>query len=897
VRGPRRWFMTLLRLFPARFRERHGDDMSETFERAYEESRAAGRRHLVAFLARTTLDLGSSGLRERVAARRRRRQRLGCAAGGALVSWLDVKLGVRMLRKHPGLTLVSTLALAVGIPVGLAPSHFVDGLLAPLPVPEGDRIRALRLWSPKRGRAETTTSLDFEAWRPALSSFEGLGAYRETQYNLDVEEGRSVRGAAVTASTFDLLRVPPLIGRTIQQGDMSPGGEAVAVVGYDLWQALYGGDPALVGRSIRLATVPHTVVGVMPKGFLFPEHQSIWTPLRMTAADAQGAGTPVSIFGRLETGVTEASAQVEFGLVAQRSVRPGRDPGLKPQVVAHGYALLPGLAGGLRATPEFLAFQSLALMVLLVACANVGMLVFARTANRGSELAVRTVLGASRARIVAQVFTECLVLAVLASGLGMALMAFGLNIALRLIPARLSAALPYWIDWSIGGRTALGALGLAAVSAVGAGVVPALRFTGASVQRTIQRARARRTGSRFGGLSGALIVADVAVAVTAVGFAATAYDLVRSASSAPATAGIPADEYLAARLSFPSTGADGPDGDGAAARMAATQQELVRLLRAEPGVRTVAVADALPRMEHRSRLVEAEGVDPPGDRPGVSVRTARVDIGFFQSLEQPILAGRGFDAGDLEGDRSAVIVNTTFVERVLGGGSALGRRIRFVTWGGGEAGPWKEVVGVVGHLGMRMISAQNDQGVYEPFAPGELPSVRLGIRVGEDPSSFAPHLRALAHEVDPEAIVSVTGPLDEVYEGDWYILLASSLGAGLLVGVLLALAASGIYAIMSFAVTQRAQEIGVRAALGASRSDLVRTVAKRAIRQLGAGVLLGTPLSILFFSSGEGSLYTAAMSTLLVGAGVMMLVGLAACTGPTLRALRVDPSRALSDTS
>jgi len=897
VTGPDRWFAMLLRLFPADFRERHGDDMRETFERACDERRAVGRRHLAAFLFRTILDLGASGLRERLkpAGRRPFRSRRR-SHRSLLVSWLDVKLGARMLRKHPGLTLVSTLALAVGIPVGLAPSHVVDGLLAPLPVPEGGRVRALRLWSPRGGRAATTTSFDLATWRPVLSSFEELGAYLETAYNLDVEGGRSVRAAAVTASTFDILRVPPLLGRPIQRPDMIPGGADVVVLGYDLWQAHYGGDPALVGRSIRLGGIPHTVAGVMPEGFLFPERQSVWTPLRLPESDAPEGAVPVTIFGRLAEGVTEASAQAEFASVAARSTFPGRDPDVMPQVVAHAYGVLPGLSGELRATPEFLAFQGLAIVVLLVACANVAMLVFARIATRDGELAVRTALGASRARIVAQVFTECLVLAVLASGLGLALMAMVMDVTGKVIPSRLSAALPYWIDWSIGGRMALRGLSLAALSAVVAGVVPALRFTGASVQSRIQRARARRTGSRFGGLSGILIVVDVAVAVTAVGFAATAYDLVRNVASTPSTAGIPAEEYLAATLSLPRGQVDvGPDAEGRAARMAATQREIVRRLRAEPGVRTVAVADALPRMEHRSRLVEAEGVDPPGNRPAVSVRTARVDVGFFESLGQPMLAGRGFDAGDLQGDRRAVIVNTTFVERVLGGQSAVGRRIRFRSWGDGEPGPWKEIVGVVGHLGMRMISARNDQGVYEPFAPGELASVRLGIQVGEDPTSFAPRLRAMASEVDPEAVVTVTGALDAVYEGDWYVLLASSVGAGLLVGVLLALAASGIYAIMSFAVTQRTQEIGIRAALGASRPDLVRAVAKRAVGQLGAGVLLGMPLSALFFSSGERSLYAGALSTLLVGAMVMSLVGMVACTGPTLRALRVSPSQALSD--
>ncbi|MGD2068871.1 MAG: ABC transporter permease [Gemmatimonadota bacterium] len=897
-----RWFGLLLRLFPARFRARHGEAMRGTFSRTYAEHRARGRLMLAAFLVRTSLDMAASGVRARLSGDRARgvpERRREAGRRGGFVSWIDVKLGLRMLRKHPGLTLVSTFALAVGIPVGLAPAHFVDGIMAPLPVPAGEDIRSLRLWNARLGRAATPTYRDFDAWRTSLSSFEPIGAFREVAYNVDPGErgGAAVRGAEVTASAFEVLRVRPLLGRAIQPADEIPGADRVAVIGYDLWQARYRGDTSIVGRSIRLGATPHTVVGVMPEGFLFPRRQSLWTPLTAPSGDVPESSLAVQVFGRLRVGVADDQARAEFALVGQRSPRPGRDPGLQPQVEAYAHIVLPGLNGGLRGTQEFLVFQSLALVVLLVAGVNVGMLIFARTATRASEMAVRTALGASRARIVAQVFVECLVLAVLASGAGLALMAAVLGLVWRFMPVGWATALPYWIDWGIGAETVLHALGLAVVSAAVAGVVPTLRFTGRSVQSNIQRARARRSGVRFGGLSGVLIVADVAVAVVAVGFAVTASDLVRRAGTARDHVGVPADEYLAATIRFPR-GATASEGGPAAladrsGSRAATQERLVRKLRAEPGVRAVAVADALPRMDHRTRLVEAEGVEAPGDRRGVSTRAARVAVDFFESLDRTVLAGRGFEVGDLTDDRSSVIVNTTFVERVLGGQNAVGRRIRFVPWGDGQPGPWKEIVGVVGHLGMRVVSAESDQGVYEPFAPGELEQVRLAIHVGDDPGSFASRLRVLAGQVDPSLIVSVTGPLDDVYEGDWYIVLAASVGAALLVGVLLALAASGLYAIMSFAVAERTTEIGIRAALGAGRRELVLSVARRAVLQLALGVLLGIPVAAGLLIGGDGPGYVGVARTLTLGVAVMLVVGLAACTGPTLRALRVDPSEAL----
>jgi hypothetical protein len=213
--------------------------------------------------------------------------------------------------------------------------------------------------------------------------------------------------------------------------------------------------------------------------------------------------------------------------------------------------------------------------------------------------------------------------------------------------------------------------------------------------------------------------------------------------------------------------------------------------------------------------------------------------------------------------------------------------------GDGVAGPWKEIVGVVGPLGMRVVSPESDQGVYEVVGPGALAAVRLGIHVRDDPSAFGPRLREVAAAVAPDMIVSVTGPLDEVFEGDWYLILAMSLGAGLLVGVLLALASSGIYAIMSFAVVERTPEIGLRSALGARRGNLMVSVARRAVAQIAIGVLIGLPFAGLFLASNDSSPYISVGATLVVGIVVMAVVGLAACTGPTLRALRISPIQAL----
>lgn len=564
---------------------------------------------------------------------------------------------------------------------------------------------------------------------------------------------------------------------------------------------------------------------------------------------------------------------------------------MRTQVVTfvEGFFGLPD--GGFKAVPEYFAVQLLTLLLLAVACANVGMLVFAKTAARTSELAVRTALGASRMRVVTQLFTEALVFAVLAAGAGL-LIADRVSIGFDWM----TQALPYWADLRVGKDTVLQAMALAVLSAGLVSVIPALKVTGRSVQRSIQQAAAGRSGIRFGGVSSALIVMDVMLAVITIGIAVGLGD----ALTPPAdSTGIESDEYLYAAIRIPRIDPGGGQLDTAAfrVRVAETQTDLVRRLEAEPGVRGVAVANILPGMDHVGGRVDMEEGAADEENNGLSVRRAGVDIGFFDALGQPILNGRGFDLVDLADGAHTVVVNERFVEELLEGRNPLGKRVRYQPRNNQEPGPWYETVGVVGPLGMNEAVPGADAGIYHPMAPGTISPIRLAVHVGADPENLAPRLRTLVGEVDPTAIVSEAMPLDEVFSFNRFAMDWIGIGAMTLIGILIALSASGIFALMSFTVVQRTREIGIRAALGSRTGDVARTIARRSVTQLALGVLLGMPIAWrLLFELQRDLDRLQGQSPLLLplasGIGAMVLIGLIACVVPTRRALRITPTEA-----
>jgi putative ABC transport system permease protein len=824
---------------------------------------------------------------------------------------LDARLGVRMLAKQPLLTGVAMLALGLGIPASLSMHHVTWVLRSPLPVPEGERVMGIRHWERETSDPVLSSVHDLERWRASLGAFSSIGAARSYMLNVYAGEPGAppVRGSEVTASTFDVLRGAPLLGRVFGPDDEVAGASDVVILGEDLWASRFARDPDIVGRTVWVGRREHTVVGVMPSDFRFPFGEDVWLPLRVRPADyplAEGPG--LLVYGRLADGVTSEEAGAEMALVTARQAAD--HPELYEQRVGEvvEMPILLIMEDAFSFTdPDLLIGQAIIAVLLLIVCGNVGILMLARTATRMSELSIRTALGASRARIVSQLFVEALVLTLLATGLGL-LLAEGVARAL-MRPLRTIEILPYWMDLGLDKGIVLTALGLAAFCAVLAGVTPALKVTGRHVQANLQRLAASTSSVRFGLASTLLIVAEV---VASVGFLAMGGVLVGSMfQDREGRLGFEPEEYYQGTLRLPREAAAGTSGDpdeDDAVRPDRTSgeiaDEVLRRLLAHGDVRGAGVGVDILGAMTGGEYIALEGEDEWAQVRGV--RETIVDVGYFSGLNRPILTGRDFAEADLEaepdpyGRRSPVIVNTSFVERVLGGRSPVGRR--FWPYASGQVDPddrtWFEIVGVVGPFGMNPRNPGRDAGFYRIAPIDELRPTRFLVHVEGDAAGFGARFREIVASVDPEATLETAMPVSEVMatESNLYRLVAV-LQFGL-AGIAFLLSVSGLYALMSFTVSQRTREIGIRTALGARPSSIVSTIGRRAALQLGTGVVVGGGLAwfLLDEITSEASVVNVNVPlTVAITMVAALLVGAAACASPTLRGLRIQPGEALRE--
>lgn len=823
-----------------------------------------------------------------------------------LAGWqMDLKLGTRMLVKTPGLTIIGVAALAVAIGAGAAYMEFLNDMFHPaLPLPQGNRVVAVLSWDVAKANPEHRALHDFSVWRKDVRSIEHLGAFVLLQRNLITEDGRGepVDGVEISASAFAVAPTPPLLGRPLHQSDEAPGAPAVAVIGEQLWKSRFGSDPQVIGRSIRLGAAHHTIVGVMPAAFGFPVRQILWVPLRLDESSLRrGEGPAARVFGRLAPGAHLETAQAELDAIGSRMAAApgGTDRELRPRVLKYVDAMWASTDGRLQYMILY-AVNVFFLGLLALCGANVATLVFARTAARQGEITVRTALGASRGRIVSQLFAESLVLATLAAAVGLMGARFGVAwIKNTFLAAQQMTSLPFWWNDALSPTTLLYAAALAFAAAAITGVVPALKATGPRMQGRLKEAAAGGSTARFGRMWTAVIVGQVAVTVVFLTILVAMAASLSSSVGATRRLAFTAREFLSLTLvADREQRAGAPAGGDESAhrdRVNATFRELKERLTADPAVAGVTYADAYPA-QGNEYIFEVEGMPDlrTTDDP-MWARIAGIDPEFFSTLNVPIVSGRAFTGADA--GQQVAIVDQTFVRLVLGGRDPVGLRIRETDRSDAGTGPWYQIVGVVSDLSDWPNKEPNNAVIYRPVAPAAAAPLRVLVRGKGDAAAIAPAVRKAAADTDPALRLYEIMTLDRIGDADreanrFFLVVAAVLGA-----VTLMLATAGIYALMSFTLARRRREIGIRAALGAGPRRIVTSVFGRAFAHVGLGVLLGsipggTLLAVGIAEAGGGNPWLMVFGT--IGSALFVIVvSLLACLAPTRRALRVAPTEAL----
>jgi predicted permease len=812
-----------------------------------------------------------------------------------MMSWLDLTLGARMLVRYPVLTIVGGLGLAVSIALGAAAFAFISLFLWPrLPLPDGDRIVAVAQQDDTSSQSEPRVTADYLRWRDGTSTLMDFAAGRGMARNLTMGDGlvEPVSIAEVTASTFAMTRVAPIRGRVLNDDDARATTTPVMVLGERLWRERFAADPDIVGKTLMVSEVPTTVVGVMPAAYRFPSIYEVWQPLKIDEAAAPRTGIGLRIWARLKPGATSEQANLELaGLSAQAAKDwPATHTHLKA-------AVSPPAVSQVKDPEERTMIASLNLgvvLIVLLVSGNVALLMFARAATRESEIVVRAALGASRGRIVAQFVAEALVLSMvaLAAGLWVAQRVMTWGVTSFGVIANDGDQLPFWITASLPPLSIAYGIGLALLATAVTGILPALKMT-RGISSRLREASAGGGGLKFGGIWTVLIVSQIAVtvAVPAVVFGFMQDSRVMEAEQI----GVPSDRYLSARLGY---------GSGMTQAQFETAVRRVRDdVAAAPEVARVTFAESLPLMWNTRYAIE---VDDGGAAPthpdlgfGYWISATGVEQDFFQTFEAPPLAGRLMVASDYAaGAPHVVVVNQSFVDRVLGGRNAVGRRVRFAPAGpnGRDAAnaktqPWIEIVGVVRDLAMVKPGGLSPAGLYMPIDLRQVGSVMIAARVSGDMTAATNALRSIVGKADRLLRISDVQTLDRVRANEAQMINYIARMFGILDLTALILALSGIYAVMSFAVSRRTREIGIRVALGSSRARVVLSILRRPLIQVTMGIAAGGAL-VTWFQLENGltpAVVLGMAGYMIVALGVCLL----ACIVPARRALTVDPIAAL----
>ena len=796
----------------------------------------------------------------------------------------DIRQALRALLRNPGFAIAALVAPTLGIGVNTATFSVVNAvLLRPLPYPEPERVLGVWATAPDRGLDLTQVSYQrFAAMAEANRSFEALGAFTgDTVTFTGSDEPRQWTALRCSSGLLDALRVRPILGRNFRAAEDERGGGAVVILTHELWRRQFGSDRDIVGRPLAVDGSTLVVIGVLPADFTLPGHAfdvlvpRVFEPTFLTPGAVERGSTYLDLVARLKPGVTERQAQAELDVLARNDERSAfLDAGF-------GYRALPFAEAATRGMrPTLLILLGAVGLILLMACANVANLLLARAVGRERDTAVRAALGATRWRLVVQFLVESVVLGLGAGVLGVGMAAWGL----RFLVAAAAESVPRATEIRLDGTV----LGVAAVAAVATGLlfglVPALQASRVDLAHTLKQARGGSRDRRSALLRNGLVVAEIAISVVLLigaGLLLRSLERVRSVSP-----GFDPGQVLVARISLPRTRYAEP------AQIRDFYRRLEQDVATLPGVLSTACAESLPLEGSGSQtLVAIEGRPLPdlGARPVVSFDT--VTPGYFRTLRIPLLEGRGFNDQDDSTVPIRVVVARRFGDRFFPGESPVGRHVLL-----GKSPASYEIVGVVGDVRHESLTAMPVEFFYLSANQRALSAATIVTRTAGALPALGPAVRQRVRAIDATLAVTHLRTMDEVMGasiGDRRLTLRL---LALFAALAFALAATGIYGLMAFAVSQRTGEIGVRVALGAGTRDVLGMVLRQGLGLSMVGVGIGLVAALGVTRAIAGLLYgVTALDPVTFGVVALLLtaVALAASLVPARRAARVDPMVAL----
>ncbi|HMI87858.1 MAG TPA: ABC transporter permease [Polyangiaceae bacterium] len=792
----------------------------------------------------------------------------------------DIRIAFRQLRKSPGFTAVALLTLALGIGACVAIFSVVSSvLLRPLPYPDSERlVDVIETKLPEFPEFGVAPGQYF-AWRAQSTSFENLAAIRSDSYNLTgAGEPARVTAFRVTANTFATFGVRPALGRDFSEEEDEPGKENVVILSHAFWQRQFGGRSEIVGQLIHFDGRAFGVIGVMPKNFLVLDSPSdVFTPAAYTGADRQNHGAHyITTFGRLKANVTLEQSRAEMKVIADRLSQqyPDTNQGFGVKITP----LLEAEVGDAR--PMLLLLLGAVGFLLLIATANVANLLLSRATGRSKEIAIRAALGASQGRIVRQLLTESIVLALLGGFLGWLLAQWGTRALIAFAPEDLPRVTEIFVDARAFGF----AFALSLVTGIAFGIVPAVQANRIDLTEALKEGgRGTSEGGRRKKLRGALVVAEIAVTlVLLAGAGLLIRSFVRLQNVSPGFE--PADAF-AVEISLSK------EKYGTPIQQAEFVAQAKSRLGALPGVLAVGASQAVPFVGGGSvRRFKIEGRPVTSDSPPSAFYAVTAD--YFQSMKIPVLSGRALQRSDVGTSLMVVVINESMAKKLFADTDPIGRRISIGT----KAEVWREIVGVVGDVKHFKLDETPPLQTYAPFDQASDDYVVFVLRTASAIAGLPPAIRSAIHAVDSNQPIASIRPLREWIAKSMARQRFSMLLFTVFSGVAIVLAAIGIYGVMAYSVAQRQGEIGVRIALGAPAAHVLRLVLVQAGRLVvlgvGLGLLCGAALARLLASM-FFDLTTYDPLTLIAVVVLLTLVAAAASLVPSLRAAKVDPMIAM----